>query len=189
MARTATLAPLFNINFYLTGAWGEPRSGHIHAGVDLSTGLRSPVRAMYDGTVIFVDGAGTTGSGYGPYIIIKSDDGYAWLYGDLEPFSGFSVGQRVNFGTQISREGNPGSTASTGYHVHVEAEYLGESNTYRYGFANSVNPCPFMGLDNVVNYSNPWYYDGTVPPEPILPSINRRHFPWVLYARKIRDRR
>lgn len=188
MAINARLAPLINRNFYLTGAWGEPRSGHIHAGVDLSTGGINDVYSMYDGTVIFVDSNGTTGSGYGPYIIIKSDDGYAWLYGDLSPFSGYSVGQRVLRGQKISTEGNPGSTASTGYHVHVEKEYLGESNIYRYGYQYTMNPCEDMGIPNVVSYSTAYIYDGTPVPPPTPTGIKKHKFKWVLYANKIRNR-
>ena len=33
----ATLAPFINQEFVVTGAWGEPRSGHIHAGIDLAS--------------------------------------------------------------------------------------------------------------------------------------------------------
>lgn len=61
--------------------------GHIHAGYDLSTGGINNVYNMYDGYVQFVDSNGTSGSGYGPYIIIQSLDGMTWLYGDLSPFS------------------------------------------------------------------------------------------------------
>ena len=192
MATKCKLAPLINVNFYLTGAWGEQRATHKHAGVDLSTGQKAPVYSMYDGTVITVDGAGTTGSGYGPYIIIKSDDGYAWLYGDLSSFSGFSIGDRVKAGQYISREGNPAGTSSTGTHVHAEVEFLGDSNTFKYGYANSLDPTPFMGIENVVNYSKAYIYDGTpVPPEPPEPptptTSTRSKFPWVLYARKLRS--
>ena len=182
----ANLAPIINTIFYVTGAWGEPRTSHIHAGVDLSSGLRSAVYSMYDGVVLYVDSTGSSGSGYGPYIIIKSDDGYAWLYGDLQSFSGYVVGQRVLRGQQISYEGNPGGTSSTGYHVHVEKEYLGSSNTYRYGYEYTMDPTIDMGINNVVSYTQQYYYDGIpVPPVPIK---KRNKFPWVLYARKFRAR-
>ena len=64
MATPCTLAPFINQDFYITGYWGEPRSGHIHAGLDLSTGGINPVYNMKEGDVIFIDPNGTTGSGY-----------------------------------------------------------------------------------------------------------------------------
>lgn len=180
------VAPIINTIFYVTGAWGEPRVGHIHAGVDLSSGLRASVYSMFDGNVITVDPDGSTGTGYGPYIIIKSDDGYAWLYGDLETFSGFVIGQRVRAGERISSEGNPGGTPSTGYHVHVEKEYLGSSNTYRYGYEYTSDPTVDMGINNVVSYTQQYFYDGT--PIPPTPTRKHRRFPWVLYVNKFRKR-
>ena len=124
MATQCTLAPFINQNFYITGTWGEPRSGHLHAGLDLSTGGINPVYNMVAGTVIFSDPNGTTGSGYGPYVIIQGSSGTTWLYGDLSPFTGLSVGTYVQQGQYISTEGNPAGTASTGYHVHIELELL-----------------------------------------------------------------
>lgn len=124
MATSCTLAPFINQNFYITGTWGEQRTGHRHAGLDLSTGGINPVYNMVEGNVIFVDPNGTSGSGYGPYIIIQSADGTTWLYGDLSPFSGYSVGDHVFAQQQLATEGNPSGTASTGYHVHIELELL-----------------------------------------------------------------
>lgn len=124
MATSCTLAPFINQNFYITGTWGEPRTGHLHAGLDLSTGGINPVYNMVEGTVIFVDANGTTGSGYGPYIIIQSSTGVTWLYGDLSPITGYSVGDHVLQGQRIATEGNPAGTGSTGYHVHIELELL-----------------------------------------------------------------
>lgn len=66
----------------------------------------------------------------GPFIIIQSDDGTTWLYGDLSPFSGLSVGDRVLQGQQIATEGNPAGTGSTGYHVHIELEMLAPRSTF-----------------------------------------------------------
>lgn len=66
MAVSVNLAPFIKEEFYVTGAWGEQRQGHIHAGVDLATGNQgaSPVYSMSDGIVIFVDYDGSSGSGY-----------------------------------------------------------------------------------------------------------------------------
>lgn len=60
MATNCTIAPFINVPFYVTGAWGEQRATHKHAGVDLSTGLISNVYNMFTGTVITVDHDGST---------------------------------------------------------------------------------------------------------------------------------
>ena len=61
MAIQCTLAPFINKEFLVTGAWGEPRAGHIHAGIDLQTrkayqtGVGQPVYSMSNGIVTRVD--------------------------------------------------------------------------------------------------------------------------------------
>lgn len=70
MAVQVNLAPFINLEFKVTGAWGEPRSEHIHAGVDLQTseayssGIGQDVFSMSRGIVKIVDKDGSTGSGY-----------------------------------------------------------------------------------------------------------------------------
>lgn len=185
MATQCTLAPFINQEFYITGYWGEPRSGHLHAGLDLATGvpLGSAVYNMKEGDIILVDHNGTTGSGYGPYMIIQSLDGTTWLYGDLSPISPlFQVGQHILQGQEIGREGNPSGTASTGYHVHIELEMLTYGQSFLYGYANSSDPATPLGLPNAIG--GPYIYDGT----PVPPTIEKKKFPWVLYARKFRER-
>lgn len=165
MATQCNLAPFINQEFYITGTWGEPRSGHLHAGLDLATGGENDVYNMVEGDVQFVDPNGTTGSGYGPYIIIQSNDGTTWLYGDLAPISGFSVGDHVLQGQYISKEGNPGGTPSTGLHVHIELELLSPGESFHYGYANSDDPATPLGLPNQIG--GPYIYDGTpIPPGP-----------------------
>ena len=48
MAIECNIAPFINIEFYLTGAWGEQRATHKHAGIDISTGKKSNVYNMFD---------------------------------------------------------------------------------------------------------------------------------------------
>ena len=161
---------------------------HTH-GYDLSTGGINNVYNMYDGYVIYVNDTGV-GSGYGPNIIIQSTDGMTWLYGDLSPFSGFNVGDFVQQGQYIATEGNPSGTSSTGYHVHIELEYLTFGQSFLYGYENSSDPGIPLGLPNVE--SGPYIYDGTpIPPTPPTPSIRRkkRKFPWAVFTNIIRKKR
>ena len=109
----------------------------------------------------------------GPNIIIQEDSGRTWLYGDLEEFTNWSVGDRIKKGDLISQEGNPSGTGSTGNHVHVELEMLTKGESFKYGFDNSENPCPILGIENVVNQTA-YIYSGTVPPAKRIKKI----FPW-----------
>jgi murein DD-endopeptidase MepM/ murein hydrolase activator NlpD len=70
----------------VTGTPGEYRAGHLHAGVDLSTGGHTgmPVRAVRSGTVVRVR---ASGSGYGRALHLRFDDGSELLYGHLERFA------------------------------------------------------------------------------------------------------
>ena len=179
MATRCTLAPFINQNFYITGYWGEPRGDHIHAGLDLSTGGINNVCNMKEGVVIYQDPNGTNGSGYGPYIIIQSLDGTTWLYGDLSPFTPFSIGQTIAQGEVLATEGNPAGTGSTGYHVHIELEMLTYGQSFRYGYANSSDPATPLGLPNAEG--GPYIYI------PTPSSLRKSKFKWVLYARKLRE--
>lgn len=64
------------------------------------------------------------GTGYGALCIVwNTDNNDLWLYGDLSDNTVMvNVGDRVLQGQQISIEGNPSGTASTGLHVHLEKE-------------------------------------------------------------------
>lgn len=186
----AKIAPFINVKFYLTGAWGEQRTTHKHAGVDLSTGQKSNVYNMFKGTCIRVDHDGSTNSGYGAYIIIQEDSGRTWLYGDLAEFSSFSVGDTIEQGEQISSEGNPSGTGSTGYHVHVELEMLNKGDSFKFGYSNSTNPCEIMGLTNVAGTSNVYIYNGSpyVPPTPTETKKKKHKFPWFIYYNYFRNK-
>ncbi|MBD3236400.1 MAG: peptidoglycan DD-metalloendopeptidase family protein [Candidatus Eisenbacteria bacterium] len=70
----------------LTGTFGEFRSGHLHAGVDFSTGGRTgmPVLAVHDGSVVRMRaGAG----GYGRALYLRTEAGPLAVYGHLERFA------------------------------------------------------------------------------------------------------
>lgn len=103
----------------------------------------------------------------------------------MSPISGFKVGDNVLQGQFIANEGNPAGTSSTGYHVHVELELLNYGESFKYGYDNSSNPCLPLGLPN--EKGGPYIYD--VTPIPPTPTKKRKKFPWVIYIRKIREKR
>ncbi len=188
MATQCNLAPLINEEFLVTGAWGEPRTGHIHAGVDLQTrkayqtGVGQPVYSMCDGIVKAV----TSNSGYGPYVIIYNPTNHdLWLFGDMDETRTVVQGQTVLQGQQIGYEGNPAGTASTGLHIHMERENHG-NDTWLGGYSNSVDPLVGTGIRNV-KYSEEYIvyiYDGTpVPPEP-TPSEDDNSKKWFKFKHR-----
>lgn len=163
----ATLAPFINQEFVVTGAWGEQRPGHIHAGIDLASlgsgGVAKPVYSMSDGIVTRVDQT-EQGTGYGALCIIwNQSNNDLWLYGDLGDNSiPLTVGQQVQQGQQVGVEGDPSGTASTGLHVHVEKENQSDGE-FRFGYTNSIDPTTGTGiLNEVYTTSDEYYiYDGT----------------------------
>ena len=194
MATECNLAPFINQEFLVTGAWGEPRTGHTHAGIDLQTreayrtGVGQPVYSMCNGIVKAV----TSNSGYGPYVIIYNPSNHdLWLFGDMDSNRTVVEGQSISVGQQIGYEGNPSGTASTGLHVHMEKENHG-NDTWLGGYKNSVNPVEGTGIRNV-KYSVEWieyiYYGTPVPPEPPTPEVKKeKHkFPWFIYYNRWRN--
>ena len=186
------LAPFINQEFAVTGAWGEPRSGHIHAGIDLASvgtgSVPQPIYSMSGGEVIRVDQT-DQGTGYGAMCIVwNHDNNDLWLYGDLSDNMVVAVlGQTIQQGQMIGYEGNPSGTASTGLHVHLEKENQPDG-VFKFGYVNSINPVSGTGIENVVytTSGDTYIYDGT----PVPPTLSKQNkFPWVLYARKLREKR
>ena len=89
-----------------------------------------------------------------------------------------NVGDRVLQGQQISIEGNPSGTASTGLHVHLEKENQSDG-VFKFGYANSIDPTTGTGINNRVDYSEVYIYDGT--PIPPTPSSKKN---WWKYRKK-----
>jgi murein DD-endopeptidase MepM/ murein hydrolase activator NlpD len=84
-----------------------------HGGVDLAAPMRSHVRAITAGKVVF---AGEY-AGYGKLVTIKHDGMRTSLYGHLSEIN-VNIGQKVNAGDIIGRVGSTG--ISTGPHLHFE---------------------------------------------------------------------
>jgi murein DD-endopeptidase MepM/ murein hydrolase activator NlpD len=111
--------------------WFEPPYGgypHFHTGIDLVEPFGSPVYAADDGVVALV---GSSGSGYGNYVVIAHAGGLDTLYGHLST-SLVKVGQVVTQGTVVGLEGSTGN--STGPHLHFELRIN----------QKPVNPAPYL---------------------------------------------
>lgn len=183
----ALIAPFIDEVFYVTSEFGEerPTSGgdvRYHNGIDIATPSslgNVPVYSVCNGTVVFV---GYDEGGFGNYLIIKDNETeIGFLYAHLHEIYVLE-GWQVEIGEEIALEGTTGS--STGIHLHLAMQNLSGGRSWNYNayFTDYLNPADFMGIPNVEGISV--YYDG-------IPKNRKkeRGFPWVLYARKFRNRR
>ena len=112
------------------GVRSDPFSGRaaMHAGIDLSGPVGTPIFATADGVV---GRAGWNNGGYGNLVELDHGKGISTRFGHLSAIM-VSAGQRVTRGQQIGRMGSTGR--STGSHLHYEVRIDGRP----------VNPIPFM---------------------------------------------
>lgn len=120
----------------LTSPFG-PRWGRNHNGVDLAGSVGSPIVAARSGVVVTaIAGCHRTsswgcGGGFGNYITIAHNDGFATIYAHLATLS-VSSGEVVSAGDQIGTVGNSGN--SYGPHLHFETRQAGVPR----------NPCNYI---------------------------------------------
>jgi len=117
--------PLTGWALKVTDGYGwrvHPISGakELHDGTDIALPVGTPVYSVQKGTVTL---AGNNG-GYGICVIVESGDGMKSLYGHLDSVS-VSVGQTVEYGTEIGKSGNTGT--STGAHLHLSVYVNGQA--------------------------------------------------------------
>ena len=70
----------------------------------------------------------------------------------------------------------------TGVHLHLE---YSTSPIWSYDYF--LNPSDALGIPNV--RGTIVHYDGSIPPPTPSQEFKRKKFKWVLYARKLRNRR
>ena len=103
-------------------------SAAMHAGIDLSGPVGTPIHATADGVV---SEAGWSSGGYGNLVKVDHGRGIETRYAHLASVA-VRAGQRVTRGQVIGRMGSTGR--STGSHLHYEVRIDGRA----------VNPVPFM---------------------------------------------
>jgi len=112
---------IWPVNGPITGAFGEQRPGHIHAGIDIAAGEGTPIHAADAGRVVLMQGVGASG-GYGNYTCVQHTATMSTCYAHQSRF-GTSVGASVSQGQVIGYVGNTGH--SFGAHLHFEVRING----------------------------------------------------------------
>ena len=177
------IAPFINKKFTITGTqYYYSGSGNPHGGLDLSTGSNDNLYSMVNGKVLSV----SFESSYGNYIIIQdSTTGDSFLYAHMKSVSVIQ-GQTITMGQLVGIEGRTGN--ATGIHVHLELQYHtpGQSWTWGVPYNDRPNVAEYLGLTNTQGLQA-IYHGEPVPPYPV--DFQKKKFPWVLYARKLRNQR
>ena len=112
---------IWPVNGPITGAFGEQRPGHIHAGIDIAAPNGTPIHAAQAGKVVLMQGIGASG-GYGNYTCVQHTATMSTCYAHQSRF-GTSMGARVSQGQVIGFVGNTGH--SFGNHLHFEVRING----------------------------------------------------------------
>ncbi|HEX8158180.1 MAG TPA: peptidoglycan DD-metalloendopeptidase family protein [Solirubrobacteraceae bacterium] len=112
---------IWPVNGPISGAFGEQRPGHIHAGIDIAAGEGTPIHAADNGKVVLMQGVGASG-GYGNYTCVQHTGSLATCYAHQSRF-GTSMGASVSKGQVIGYVGNTGH--SFGAHLHFEVRVNG----------------------------------------------------------------
>lgn len=106
----------------------------LHFGLDLAMPCGTPLLAVGDGEVLFVD---NLSFGSGPHnLLIRHDAGFVSLYGHLLEPPALMPGQRVAQGQVVGLSGDPDLTCVSRPHLHYELRSLDYRTTY--------NPIPYM---------------------------------------------
>lgn len=177
----ANVSPFINTIFYVTGMYGVQRPTHMHVGIDLATSKAEEMYSILDGTVIHKKYSSVRGH----YIVIKGDNGYAFLYQHMASASPLNVGDKVQIGQYVGTEGTTGQV--TGLHLHMEMQNLSSGRDWYFGndISNYINPADYMGFPNQTGISV--FYDGTPINPPVPTPQSKNSLKWLkIKSRKIR---
>lgn len=124
------------------------KTPHMHAGLDFSAEIGTPVYATGNG---IIEIAGSQGDGYGNKVVINHGFGYETLYGHNSKIL-VRAGQKVKRGQTIALVGSTGK--STGPHCHYEVWKNGNKiNPVNY-FFNDLSPEQYDQMLKIVEQSN-----------------------------------
>ena len=110
----------------------------LHFGLDFSAPCGSPLVAVADGTVAFVD---NLNFGSAPHNLILRHDalGLTSLYGHLQGRSPLTEGATISQGDFVGYSGDPDSTCTSRPHLHLEIRSL--------DYRTALNPVDYIDAD------------------------------------------
>lgn len=124
----------------------------MHAGMDFSAPIGTPIYATGDGTISSDKGNDKVGGhGYGRYVVIDHGYGYKTLYGHMSKIDA-RPGQKIKRGDIIGYVGNTG--ASTAPHLHYEVIKNGEKINPINFFYNDLSPEEYELMLQISSSSN-----------------------------------
>ena len=103
--------------------WLEPRFTpvpHLHHGLDLFADFGTPIRAVDNGTVTFLNDP----AGWGNGVDLHTKDGYDYIFAHMQSIAaGLKPGDSVKLGDVIGYVGNTGNAAGGPPHCHFEVHH------------------------------------------------------------------
>ncbi len=122
-------------------------SGAPHNGVDMASGLGTPIRAIGDGVIV---ADGIKNPGWGNWVAIRhpNQNNLVSLYGHMSSLTFLPVGTEVKQGQVIGYEGNTGN--AEGYHLHLSLykdffTYVNATGALYFNyFEGTINPLDYI---------------------------------------------
>lgn len=141
-----------------------------HHGIDVFAGLRAPLAAVADGTIVAV---GWASSSSGLRVRLRDACGWEYYYGHLDS-AVVKVGQRVKAGDLV---GTMGRTGTSGVHLHFnvspDGRYSSDINPFNLLVSTSATACaappqpPSGGFTPMLRYFNSSISDHFYTVDPI----------------------
>lgn len=172
----------------ITALYGEtgPHWSGIHTGSDFASYGTTPQHPDLYSVCSGIVSSKVTYTGtqaLGNQIVIQDTNTHLyWRYCHMQYPSDLQVGDTVTTMSKVGKMGNTGNV--TGIHLHLELSDVPYWDTTRTRFQN---PLIALGIPN--ERGTIVHYNGGTPPTPPTPTgRKRKKFPWVLYARQLRNR-